>query len=230
MINDKNFYILGLPIDTSLGQCHFIKIRDFPQFALYQKLLLINKDCIINLLTNGNEQEIADLKRNATLFDLIKAIPEFNETYSEIFKLVFKKDVFPSRDNFDNIRKLIMEMNCIKEEEINPNPEIQAWIEKSKKAKQKEDNISFDDLVSSVKVYTGDTYEQILDMTIYQFYISFHRISAFKNYDTSTLFATVSSKKIDIENWCKHIDLFKKEKYGYTREEFNNITGGLFDK
>ena len=37
-------------------------------------------------------------------------------------------------------------------------------------------------------------------------------------------------KKIDIENWCKHIDLFKKEKYGYTREEFNNITGGLFDK
>jgi len=59
MQNLKEFYILGLPIETSIGEIHFVKVRDFPQFAMYQNLLLINKEKIIKLLADGNEQDIA---------------------------------------------------------------------------------------------------------------------------------------------------------------------------
>ena len=98
-----------------------------------------------------------------------------------------------------------------------------------KSKKFKSEGIEFEDIVSSVAVYTGYTYEQINELTLYQFYTTFQRIGAFKSYDTNTLFATVSTEKINIESWCKHIDLFEnEEKEGLTRDAYNKLKSGIF--
>lgn len=235
MQNYKEFFILGLPIDVeNIGKAHFIKIKELPQFYLYQNVLTINKDKIIQMYKNQNmdEEAIDYFINQMSLYQWMMHFPEFKELYSQLFKFVFKEDVFDkvNEDNFDYLRQLIMDMNCVKEEKVNPNPEIQKWIDKSKKFKQNNEILTFEDIVTSVAVGTGYTYSYINNMTIYQFNLTFQRIGAFKGYDTSTLFATVSTEKINIESWCKNIDLFEEEKYGITRSEFNKLKKSVFQR
>lgn len=241
MFDLKEFYILGLPIETELGELHFVKIKDMPMFAQYQNILTISKDKIIYLFLGFDEKKdiwtsdwqnkFKEFKDNILLYDLIIQIQELHDLYIKLFDYLFKtKNIFQqvTRDNFNYYRNLIMKMNCINEEEFNPNPEIRKWQEKSKRAKQDGKPIEFQDMISSVVVGTGLTYEQVCEMTLYQFYTTFRRLSAFKEYDTSTLFATVSTEKIKIEQWCKNIDLFEVDKSGYTREEYNKMKGNIF--
>lgn len=235
---NKSFYILGLPIEIEdVGKLNFIKIKDLPQFSLYQNILIIPKAKLVKLYIDNidiDEKEDKDelykyIIKNVSLYKLIKNIRELHDLYLKAFEFCFKEDVSNkiTENNFEQIRQLIMDMNCLKEEEFNPNPEIQKWIEKSKKFKS--EGIEFEDIVSSVAVYTGYTYEQINELTLYQFYTTFQRIGAFKSYDTNTLFATVSTEKINIESWCKHIDLFEnEEKEGLTRDAYNKLKSGIF--
>ncbi|MEH6944818.1 hypothetical protein [Bacillus sp. JJ722] len=58
--------------------------------------------------------------------------------------------------------------------------------------------------------------------------MTYYRIGHIKNYDTSTLFATVSPPKLKIDSWSKHIDIFADEKHFITKEEFNKNTGSAF--
>lgn len=232
MQNFKEFYILGLPIQTPIGDAHFVKIKQLPDFSLYQNIITVNKDKIVAMYKQQDtyEDAIDYFINHMSLYQWIIKVPEFKELYSQLFKFIFKEDVFDKVDdsNFDYLRQLIMDMNCIKEEKINPNPEIQAWIDKSKKFKQNGEKITFEDIMTSVAVGTGYTYPYINNMTIYQFNLTFQRIGAFKQYDTSTLFSTVSSEKINIESWCKNINLNEEEKHGMSRDEFNSLKGSVF--
>jgi len=229
----KQFYILGIPIQIpNIGSAHFVRISDMPEFTLLQNILTINKDKIISMYKqqNTDEEAIDYFTNHISLYQWIINIPEVKESYLQLFYFIFKEDVFDkvNDDNFEYLRQLIMEMNCIKEEKINPNPEIQKWIDKSKKFKQGNEILTFEDIVTSIAVGTGYTYEYINNLTLYQFNLTFQRISAFKSYDTSTLFSTVSSEKINIESWCKNIDLFKEESNGVSRDEFNKLKGSVF--
>jgi len=230
---DKSFFILGLPVKIkNVGSAHFIKIKQLPEFTLLQNILTINKDKIISMYKQQNmdEEAINYFINSISLYQWVINIPEVKESYSQLFYFIFKEDVFDkvNENNFEYLRQLIMDMNCIKEEKINPNPEIQKWIDKSKKFKQNGEILTFEDIVTSIAVGTGYTYEYINNLSLYQFNLTFQRISAFKSYDTSTLFSTVSTEKINIESWCKNIDLFKEEKDGVSRDEFNKIKGSVF--
>jgi hypothetical protein len=237
MMNIKEFYILGLPIETDIGECHFIKVKDYPDFCMDLQVMSMTKDHLINKYNEVNKNNalvefIEEMKKH-DLFELAFTIPELQDSYFRVFTKVFNNPeviLKLTHENFPYFRKLIMEMNGIKEEIINPNPEIQRAIERSKRVKAKEgDKLAFHDIITSLVGFNGLTYENINDFTIYQMYMTYYRIAQIKNYDTSTLFATVSDKVI-VDSWSKHIDMFEEEKHFVEHEKFKKTTGSVFNE
>ncbi|MGF0274391.1 hypothetical protein P5495_018775 [Bacillus velezensis] len=174
----------------------------------------------------------AELKK-MTLYEISGTLPNFQEAYSTVLSKMFDgKEILgiASPDNFGlPIRELVLKMCCLKEEKISSNPEIQKANERSKRVKSQDvDQVDIADIISTVSTYTGYLYKDINDMTLFQLYMTYHRIARFKQYDTSTLFATVSPEAgKNIVNWDKHIDLLRKEKHYISRDKFMNETKGF---
>lgn len=238
MMDVKEFYILGLPVETPIGNCSFIKVKDYPDYFMDLQIVALTKNHLISKYTelnkDGSITEFVDALHKASLYEIATGIPEVNSAYVKLFGKVFNDKqilVDINEENFSYYRNLVLTMNCIKEEIINPNPEIQKAIERSRRVKSREgEKIEFADIVTSVVGYNGLTYENINDFSIYQLYMTYYRIAQFKNYDTSTLFATVSSEKIDIDSWSKHINLFEEEKHFVSHDEFKKKTGSVFEE
>lgn len=233
MINIKDFYTTGLPIDTEIGKCEFLKVKDYPDLFMdlqtigMSKLQIIHKHMEIN--KDGSITEFINELNKHSLYEIMISIPQLTQAYYKVFIKVFGDEETVGdihEKNFDNIRNLIMDMNCIKEEKINPNPEIQRAIERSRRVKALDgEKLTFADMSSSIVAYSGKSYNDLNEMTIYQFHMTYHRIAQIKNYDTSTLFATVSADNINIESWSKHIDLFAEEKHAMSENEFKRNIG-----
>lgn len=238
MKNIQDFYILGLPIETDLGKVDFIKIRDYPEFFVDLQIIGWSKYEIIykysELNKDGSLDELLKELNKLNLYEIVLGLPELYQAYFNVFSKVFQNEeamTLIDEKNFDFYRELIMKMNCVTEEEYSPNPEIQHAIERSKRVKaQERGKLTFSDMCSSIVAGSNISYHELLDLTVYQFYMTFYRIAQFKNYDTSTLFATVSTEKIDIESWSKHIDLYEKESHFITEDQFKRNTGSLFEQ
>jgi hypothetical protein len=237
MMDIKDFYILGLPIETELGLVRFLKVKEYPDYFSDLQIISINKNNLIykykQINKNGELTELINELEKITLFEAILSIPELSNAYTRVFSLVFDdedKVKLINNDNFDYFRKLILNMNCTKEEIINPNPEIQKAIERSRRVKSMESEpVEFSDIVTSVVGYNGLSYSDINEFTIYQLYMTYHRIGHFKNYDTTTLFKTAFDN-VDIGNWSKHIDLFEDEKHFVTQDQFKKTTGKVLNE
>lgn len=240
MLDLKEFYILGLPIQTVLGSCHFLKVKEYPEYFFDLQTVSLTKSHLINKYSEINKkikdpqlEEFITSIHNLNLYTLANTIPELSESYLKLFAKVFNnEDAFSNikEEDFDYIRNLIMEMNFMKEEVINPNPEIQKAIERSRRVKtQGDDKLEFTDIISSVVGFNGLSYQNINEFTIYQLYMTFYRIAQIKNYDTSTLFATVASEKIKIESWSKHIGLNGEDEHSMSKDEFEKQSNDLFD-
>lgn len=236
----KDFYILGIPVETDLGECHFLKVSDYPDYFMDLQTISLTKNHLISKYKEFNkkekdlllEQAIEEMEK-ADLFTLALSIPELQEAYLTLFTKVFdSEDVFfeitKESEGFYYYRNLVMEMNCMKEEKINPNPEIQKAIERSRRVKGAEgDSLQFADIVTSCVGYNGLSYKDINEFTVYQLYATFYRIAQIKNYDTSTLFATVA-EKVQIDSWSKHIDLFAEDYHTISKEDFQRKGISLF--
>jgi hypothetical protein len=232
----KEFYILGDPIETEIGICRFVKVSEYKKYFLHLGALSVTKNSIIyNHYKENNFKPDLDLikvLKEMPLYEMVAVSNETRELYSELFDFVFdKKGIFANsvnEKNFEYYRKLIMEMNVVKEDAVSPNPEIQRWNEKSKKHKSSmADKMTFSDIVSSVKVGSHISYEDIKNQTLFQLYTDFYRIASFKNFDVTTLFSTVSAEKIDIENWSKHIDLYIEEKHTISADKIKKTNQDL---
>lgn len=237
MMDIPEFYILGLPIETDIGKCNFLLVKEYPNYFMDLQVVSLSKAQIIykynEINKNGNLDEFLEELNKASLLEIGMGIPDISQSYIRLFNKLFDSETIITKlneDNFDYYRKLIMTMNCMKEEAINPNPEIQKAIERSKRVKAKEgEKFEFADIVSSVVGYNGLSYKDINEFTIYQLYMTYHRIAHIKNYDTSTLFATVSTDKINIDSWSKHIDLFEEESHVSEYNQFKKNTGSVFE-
>lgn len=228
--DEEDFYILGLPVETRLGYCHFLKVKDYPRYNRDLQLVSWTKLHFINQFKqSGENEDVVERFEQLSLLGIVFSIPEVVEAYENVFRYFFNIDndeMFYGLENeeeFEYIRGLILKLACIKEEKINPNPEIQKAIERSKRVKsQNSEKMTFSDMVSSVSVIKGVSYDEILDMTLYQLYMDYYRIAQDKSYQTTTLFATVpTDKPQDIESWSKNINLFEEEKHGISQSKFN---------
>ena len=232
MKNVLDFYVLGLPIETRVGNLSFIKVKDYPDCHENLNAIRMTKDHIVKIFyDNGMAKEDLDVLTKLSLFEMVQKIDDIRGFYVKMFELICDTEIdvdMLDEELFTEIRTIILNMCVIKEEKINPNPEIQAWIEKSKNFKaDTSGTLDFADIVTSVAIGGGYSYEQINDLTIYQLYMSFYRIAQFKNYDTTTLFATVA-EKVDIDSWNKNIDMLKEETHGMSKEEFDKMGGSIF--
>lgn len=241
-----NEYILGLPIETSAGTLSQIRVYEYNKYFPDLSLMAMEKTYIIysyaSANKNGELDELVDELTNLTMYEIVKGLPDFKEAYDRLFVRCLGEESLSliSADNFNEIRSRILDSNCISTEEAmisldksDPknylNFEIQKAVERSKRVKNQgnDDAAQFDDIVSSIVVFSGIDYSVIANWTLYQMYMAFSRISQFKNYDTTTLFATVSGE-VNIENWSKHINLFAKENHALDKNNFDKNYGGVF--
>lgn len=214
-MNIKEFYILGHPINTRIGDLHFITVEEYPLFLMHSSYLTLDKDEFMGHIKKVYQDEgLIKYLDSFSLFELIIKFPDLGlyAGFKGLFALCFKADVFDLIENeteFEEYRELIKKINMVKHEKPNPNPEIEKFNRMRRMIQQsKNGENTFESMVTSVWTYLG---ERPFNMTLYQFYQVFGRISQFKSYDTSTLFATVSSEA-KIEPWYKAIN-FDEEKH-----------------
>lgn len=224
------FFVFGLPIETELGYFHPLKVRDYPSHLFHLQTIQSTKEQIIQIyrkLNKGEEfKEIFEQMEKLSLFEIALSDPHVRNSYEKILDKCFNKekviDNIQNEEMFDYYRGLILRTNVLKEEKVNPNPEIQAAIERSRRLKnQGQEKFTLSDMVSSVAILSGISYQEIMEWTVYQLHMSFYRVSQLMNYNTGTLFATVTGEMKEVENWSKHIDLFEEEKYYMTHDQFN---------
>lgn len=229
----KEFYFLGTPVETEIGQVEFIKVKEYPTYIYDLQIFSMSKNEIYynynKLNKNGELNDFLKKIKKMSLYDIVLNVNEVKKAYLNVFLRVFSDESILekiNKDNFYNYRKLIMEMNCVKEKYFSSNPVIQRAIERSERLKSQESGkLEFSDIASTIVAFSGKSYEDLIDMTIYQFFLTFYRICQIKDYDTSTLFATVAGDKVQIESFFKHIDMFEEEKHGFTRQEFSKVVG-----
>lgn len=247
MENLKEFYIYGIPIDTKVGKLHFMTVREYYDFIKegYLNSLVLTKDDLLNKFImlekfDENLKVLTEILSEMNLFDFLKFIEGFSTidenqkqqsyvhvlglfdlylNFRKMFEFCFKEDVFSKISNseeFEEYRDLIIEINCIPYEKPNPNPEIEKFNQMRRLIqKHKGESIDFESMYTSVGLAFGKDPD---DMTLYKFNKYFSRLAQFKNYDTTTLFATVSSD-VKIEPWYKAIEEKKIEQQTIAEEE-----------
>lgn len=235
--NVPDAYILGLPIETEFGVCRFVKVKEYFRLLPLISILSTDKNRVIANIYAQKEKDKANAKaydeaiesfQGLSFYEIMKNIPQLEQSYMELTYELFQKDIWSmvDKDNFENLKETLIVMNNVTIPETSSNPEIQYYYDLDKKS-DKDEGIDFTAIVTSVALSHGYTYETINEMTFFQLNMAFKRTSEFKNYDTSTLFATVA-EKVDIANWYKSIPILSKEKIGISREEFDKQYGDLF--
>lgn len=245
-VNERELYGFGIPMDSEFGKIRFLTYVEYLQ--LLPELSLISQNTLhiyylylkrfksLKLVGEEKvsiEESLEDLK-NQPLYNIVKSDKSFEGTYKKIFNIVLEdksqvKEILNNEENFMKMRQYVMDMNMLTEDEVNPNPEIQKGLERSKRAKQQEsEKQTVNDIVSSIVVGAGILPQDVAHMTVLQVYSTYYRIGQFQNYSTSTLFATVA-EKVSIESWNKHIDLWGRQSHAVEYKKFKETTGRMLD-
>lgn len=241
-INTRKF-ILGKPVELPFGNVRFLTVEEYMDMEADLHLISMNTLHIYyaqkKLLANKlKRKELAEFEKTKELplYQLVMYTDYFLHTYLSIFdKLIEFNEgfslnyLFESEDRFMEIRSVIMMMNFLKEEKVYKNEELQKNHEEGHKVRNNtSNNITMEDIITSVVASTSNTYEDVDKMSVYQLNALYLRISAIKDYETSTLFATVSSEA-KVEHWTKHIDLFEsKDNSSIKLSEFKNKLSEAF--
>ena len=242
---DPDLFFLGESIETQYGTIRYLKFIEYIRFIKELNFISMTplhlyymyKKMLVGLPVEDQieaNKTLAVLK-NQSLFEFISEEQAAAENYIKILKIVldekdhkFIVDILSNEKVFISMRKLIMEMNYVTEDPISENPEIQEYYEDRKRLKQREaGKQSISAIVTSIVAGTSNSFDDVKNMTVIQLYSIYYRLGAFKNFDTSVLFATVS-KEVKIEPWSANIDMFAKEELGINYNEFNKKYGGLF--
>lgn len=120
----------------------------------------------------------------------------------DYFKIYLGLSVFDRIQSDKELKEysdLIKVMNCIKDKESEiVNEELDYFDKMARILKeQKGEVITFKSVCLNVGLYK----DNILDISVYNLYAYFDAISNNKNYDTGTLFQTVSTKPMNVKPW-----------------------------
>lgn len=242
-MDERDFYIFGEPIETKLGYVRFLTYKEYllniSELSLMTQNVLHKYYQYIKKVDKDNTELLDYLEefKKLSLFQIVHNEEVMYETYEKIFKMLiipYSEDgnelemVMNSEDMFMQYRKLVMDMNLLSEETVSPNPEIQKGLEMSRETKQLgKDKTTFTDIVSSIVAGTANSFNDVCNMTVYQVYSTYYRMGAIFDYQTSTLFATVS-EKVKVESWGRHLDLYERESHTIKAKDFNKKFGGMF--
>lgn len=201
----KEFYILGLPIKTKIGNIYFVKVKDYYTVLNFLPYIFLNKEDIYDLFDN---KELAkEQLEDVSFLSIIKNVSDLYLIYKKMFYFFFKEDVFDLVESDEELvyyLNLMKEMNCLHYEKPSKDPEIAKFDMYDKIYREKKGLVvTFEAMVTSVVLMS---HQNVLEMTIYKLNALFNRIMAFENYRASILFSTVAPD-VQIENWFKHISV-----------------------
>lgn len=174
----------GQPVRTPIGDCHFIKIKEYVDFSSDLQLMADNQDKIVESMRQAlkdklDAEDIEEMVSGRNLFQLILMHPLYLEAYQSIFIKVFDdKEIMSkiSNENFLELRSLVLKMHLINEDKKSPNSEIEELNQISKELKSSDNGADLSDMISVVVVMTGVDYSTINEWSLYQLYLTYHRI------------------------------------------------------
>ena len=217
----EELFIFGeyLELETPIGICHFVKTKDYPKLMQYIYTMHLDKADIIPLI----DQEYKSHFEEVSFIDIINFFHEgdlnLQHAFKELFNFIFHEDVFhkiKTDSELNYYLDLIKKMNHITYEKPNPNPEIEYYNKLERMMQQQKGEVlTLKAMITSAWLYTNP-----FELTIYQLYALFDRISNFKTLDMTTLFASHGGGS-DINAWYKDVDLSKKDSIKLSEEDKN---------
>lgn len=241
-MDEREFFIFGEPVETELGKVRFLTYKEYLLHLSELSLITLN---VLHLyyrymkqIDKNDKDALEALERfkELSLHEIVVNDPSFVNNYAKMFEMVIEpsphfqgnvfEQIFKDKNLFMYYRDLIMSMNLLSEEEVSPNPEIQKFIEMKQNVHKPKEESSFTDIVSSIVAGTSNTFKDVCNMTVFQVYAVYYRMGAIFDYNTSTLFATVS-EKVKIESWGRHLDLFNKDDGTIKKDKFDKKFGSM---
>ena len=240
-VNTSKF-ITKSPVETEYGIFRFLTIEEYID---YQESLSLISLGTLNLyysykqiLKNPTQEEKDFLKvfKDTPLRQVVLQDMSLLNKYLELIDriIVFKEDfdighVFSTDEIFMDMRKIIMDMNSVKEEKAFYNEELQVGLDRKKKMQLSKsgESVTIEDIITCLATMTTNSLEQVMNMTVYQAQAMYQRIAVIEDYKANVIFATVDNDR-KVESWSKHIDMFKEDsKDGITRSQFEANMGGF---
>ncbi|MEM4995016.1 hypothetical protein WKH56_20840 [Priestia sp. SB1] len=130
------------------------------------------------------------------------------------YRFVYGEEYEINRDNYDELRKVVMEQNLMIEPKIYKNKLMQKWAEMALKARSSKGiEMTFEDKITTLACWDGKKPTYYKDYTYYQFEAMFQRMCQFKNFDSQSImmanpYAAESVSK-SMEHFAQSINLRK---------------------
>lgn len=232
-------YIFAKPefID-GIGDVYPIKLKNYDEFVDCSTILYYKKD-------HFKVDENVDL----SLLDLLCfGLQDNNVTQIlvKLFSLVLKRDVKYYTDenvygfivdaenglgidgrNFDRLREVIMRQNLMHEQKVWKDPLLAEFARYQQEVESRNSiKMGIEDMVTTVAMFSGKTYEEISEFTIYQLKASFHRVNKFKNYDTTVAFKCVGSDA-PLGHFAEQVDLFEDSSKDLLKGNLDKLNSAL---
>jgi len=230
-IEEKDMWIQGFPLKTEYGIIKPLTIKEYNRYSIEINFLKLQNWEIEKLIKKEYEEDEikldilkSDFKRNEFITNIRNNVCGIRDEYLKIFKIFiigFEDKFFweINTNEFNNLRKLVLDFNDIFLYEANPNPEIERYNRmKSYMAFKKGKLLVFDTIFTTLMsgIGGGHSVDDINNMTIRQFHSLYKRIEFIKAYDTTTLYKTVDTKgDIEIVGWDMPIDVEDKSETEY---------------
>ena len=229
----KHIYPVKLHNSDEFYSCYHFLMLSIKHFGFDDEDESIKDIGLLRLLTlyyikeyKVDEKIKEQFDKMAKLFSIVLH-DDMNYIVHDNSLVFFNKnqDKIINNNNYEEIRKIIMEQNLLFEEKIYKDPLVQKWARKALEAKQKGNNITDETMVTIISVISGKSYEEIANMTLYQYKAEFYRIMAIMNYETSVIFATVAGSEGQMPHYTDDTDFNKNPYDGLFKKG-----GSLLDK
>ncbi|MGG1664531.1 hypothetical protein [Brevibacillus sp. NRS-1366] len=200
-----------------VGDIHPIKLVDYDHFQkcsypLYYSIAHFKgyeQYPLLDLILEGTGDRNIILNLESLFSLALRRDVSFVSNDSQ-YGFLIDEDHAISNLNYDQVRLIIMKQNIVFEQKVYDNPLVQQWAEKVMKAKSKNAaKIGVEEMLSTVSVFKGVSYDILAEQTYYQLYADFQRINKFKSYDTSIQMACAGAKDINIENFAEEVNMYE---------------------
>jgi len=223
----KELWFLDNPVETGIGMCRFVKVREYEKILMLSSILQLGKLKAIQFVKENNIgtigiDEAISLLNEMSFIEIIRSVEWLGllEGYNNLFDFCFINkgsfDLVKTDEELDFYVKLIKDMNNIAFEKPCLNPELEYFNKLEQIAKERKGEvITFKSMVMNVGLYK----DNVLDISIYSLHEYFTTISNNKNYNTGTLYQTVSAEKMKITPWYADLSV-EKTKLDETDKKF----------
>jgi len=230
--------VFGKPTEYKSIKIYPVKIVDILDFYTNVNCLTINKNKIPDV-------EIIKMSYLLFLFVISHKEPEFLEMLFKILNMVLKdqeftlgfeneqlifkvNDIIITDYEFDNIRDIILKQNLLSIEQI-LDPQLEKRLKEAEEfMSNKNKSASLEERIVAYHCVSGMKYEDIEQLTIYQFNKGLERMQLIKNFEVYTYPLLKGGSGDKIQDWLIHIE--ERGKYDHlliSESEFGKITNNI---